>query len=136
MTREPKEVVSAFVDALNARDWATLNGLFHDELAYTVMGFDLPGAGTMDKTTALAVLPGMFAMFATGSPRLSIIRLIREGQWVALEAEGSGEFLDGSSYENRYSNIFEVVDGRVRTLHEYMDTQHMAALLQAVSGNR
>lgn len=135
MSRDPKDVVTAFVAALNARDWSAMSELFHDDLTYTVMGFDLPGAGSLDKATALAVLPGMMSVFAEGSPRLSIVRMISEGTWVNLEAEGSGVFVDGTPYENRYSNNFEVVDGQIRTLREYMDTQHMAALLETVSSN-
>ncbi|MEU1518335.1 nuclear transport factor 2 family protein [Streptomyces sp. NPDC005811] len=127
MATDPKDVVRAFVDALNRQDWDRVGRMAAPDFSYTIMSCHLPGAGTpMDRETMLKVLPGAFALFDEVGPQLEITRLVAEEEWVVAEAEGSGFFRDGSPYTNRYANVYEVVGDRVRTIREYMDTQHMA----------
>jgi ketosteroid isomerase-like protein len=45
-----------------------------------------------------------------------------------MEGRGEGRFVNGAPYENRYVVVHEVVDGRLRTVREYMDTQHAATM--------
>ena len=58
------------------------------------------------------------------SPRMTITRLFRDGDWIMMEGTGEGTFANGAQYDNRYVIVYEVVDGRVRTVREHMDTQH------------
>ncbi|MEU6228040.1 nuclear transport factor 2 family protein [Streptomyces sp. NPDC047042] len=133
MATDPKDVVRAFVDALNRQDWDRVGGLITPDFSYTIMSYDLPGAGTpMDGETMLKVLPGMLALFDGTGPQVEITRLVAEGSWVVAEAEGNGFFRGGSPYANRYANVYEVAGDRVRTLREYMDTQHTAQSFAAV----
>lgn len=129
MTADPKTVVRAFVEALNRKDWEVLGSLLADDMTYTVMGYDLPGTGTQDKNTMLQTLPSTLGIFDDASPRLKITNIIVDGTWVLAEQQGTGAFRNGTRYENRYANVFEVVGGKVRTVREYMDTQHMAGLI-------
>ena len=132
---DPKDVIRAFVDALNRRDWERVGRLITPDFSYTIQSYHLPGAATpMDGETMLKVLPQMLALFDETGPQLEISRLVAEGTWVVAEAQGSGYFRDGSPYANRYANVYEVVDGRVRTLREYLDTQHTAQSFAAVTG--
>jgi ketosteroid isomerase-like protein len=59
--------------------------------------------------------------------------MIAEGDWVVVESEGTGSFQNGRPYRNRYAIVFEIVDGRLRTIREYMDTGHMASMLSAAT---
>ncbi|KAA9160887.1 hypothetical protein FPZ12_015880 [Amycolatopsis acidicola] len=133
MATDVKEVVRAYVDAVNRKDWDRAGELLAPDVGYTILGYDFPGSGTMDRETALRTLPGVMSLFDENSPRLEITHLIAEGPWALVEAQGSGTFLDGTPYENRYATVYEVVDGRIRTVREYMDTQHMAGLLATVT---
>ncbi|MFC4468663.1 nuclear transport factor 2 family protein [Streptomyces xiangluensis] len=134
MATDPKDVVRAFVDALNRQDWDRVGGLITPEFTYTIMSYHLPGAQTpMDGETMLKVLPEMLlALFDETGPQLELTRLVAEGTSVVAEAQGSGFFRDGSPYANRYANVYEVMGDRVRTLREYMDTQHTARSFAAV----
>ena len=134
MTASPVEVVTTFNEALQRRDWDTFASVLGDDLSYTMMAFDLPGGGVpMDKATVLATLPQMVGgIFAPGSPRLEITHVIDGGEWVVLELDGTGEFVNGAEYRNRYANVYQVLDGRIRTAREYMDTGHMAQSLAAL----
>ncbi|GGN33855.1 nuclear transport factor 2 family protein [Streptomyces fuscichromogenes] len=134
MATDPKDVVRAFVDALNRQDWDRIEGLITPDFTYTIQAYDLPGAGEpMDGPTMLEILPQMLALFDATGPQIEISRLVGEGSWVVAEAVGNGSFRDGSSYDNRYANVYEVAGDRVRTLREYMDTQHMARSFAAVT---
>ncbi|MER5435752.1 nuclear transport factor 2 family protein [Streptomyces sp. NPDC002588] len=134
MATDPKNVVRAFVDALNEQDWERVKDLITPDFGYTIQAYDLPGAGEpMDGETMLTVLPRMLALFDANGPRLRITHLVGEGTWVVAEAVGSGSFRDGSRYDNRYANVYEVVGDRVRTVREYMDTQHTARSFEAVT---
>ncbi|HWU06174.1 MAG TPA: nuclear transport factor 2 family protein [Streptomyces sp.] len=132
---EAKATVRALLDALNQKDWERYGELLAPDVEYTIMGYELPGAGTMDREATLKQLPAVLGLFADDSPRVEITQLIVEGSWVVAEAQGTGSFRDGTVYENRYSTTYEVVDGRIRTVREYMDTQHMANLLAAVTAS-
>ncbi|MER6560587.1 nuclear transport factor 2 family protein [Streptomyces sp. NPDC001027] len=133
MATDPKDVVRAFVDALNRQDFGRVGELITPDFSYTIMAYDLPGAQMpMGGETMLKVLPGMLALFDETGPQLELTRLVAEDGWVVAEARGSGFFRDGSPYANRYANFYEVADGRVRALREYMDTQHTATSFAAV----
>jgi ketosteroid isomerase-like protein len=129
MTADPKAVVHAFTEAVAAHDVACLAVLLADDCTYEICGFELPGAGVYTKDAILEILPGLLELFEPGSPQLEIVRLIGEGPWVAAECTGGGRFRNSVEYENRYVVLYEVVEGRVRTLREYMDTQHAATLM-------
>ena len=128
-TEANKQTVRAFTRALGERDWEVLPDLLADDLSWTLMAYELPGPGTMDRESALRLLPEILSAFADHSPVMELGLMIAEGDWVAVEAEGSGSFRDGTPYRNRYSILFEIVDGRARTIREYMDTGHMASML-------
>jgi uncharacterized protein len=126
----PLEVVTSFNEALGRRDWNAFAALLGEDLSYTTMSFDLPGGGVpMDRATVLATLPGMVdQLFAPGSPRLEITHVTTDGEWLVAELDGTGEFVTGAEYRNRYANVYQVRDGLIRTVREYMDTGHMAKL--------
>ena len=131
MSEANKQTVRSFVRALSDRDWERFAGLLDEDLSWTLMSYELPGPGTMDRESALALLPGLLAAFADDSPRMELGLMIAEGDWVAVESDGTGSFKDGTPYRNRYAILFEIVDRRVRTIREYMDTGHMATMLSA-----
>jgi len=134
MSGEAKDVVRALVDAVNRQDWNRVRQLITPDFGYTVQAHHLPGGGTpMDGDTMLAVLPGVFTLFDEVGPQMELTHLVADGAWVAVEALGSGHFRDGSRYDNRYASMYEVVRGRVRTIREYTDTEHMARLFAAAT---
>jgi ketosteroid isomerase-like protein len=134
MTASREQVVRDFNDAISRHDFDRLAELLDDGASYEVCGIELQGAGVYDKATILQILPGMLSLFEPGSPRMTITRLFRDGDWVIMEGTGEGRFANGAAYDNRYVIVFEVVDGRVRTVREYMDTQHAATVFAAATG--
>lgn len=116
-----------------ARTIENLANLVAPDVRYTLMGYELPELDGLDRDALLQTLPDMMAMFEDDSPHLKITNVISQGNWVAVESEGIGTFRNGAPYKNRYGVFFEVVDGKIRTIREYMDTQHRATLLTAAT---
>lgn len=56
-------------------------------------------------------------------------RLIADGEFVAVEARGDNTTVSGKPYNNRYCFIFRVVDGKLREVTEYFDTELVTAAL-------
>ena len=50
---------------------------------------------------------------------------------VAIEAESNGRFIDGRIYSNVYHFLFEIQDGQVSAIREYMDTAYAAEMFEA-----
>ena len=130
---DAEQVVSEINEAVLTRDFARLAELFDDELRYEICGIEMPGAGVFDKETILKNFPEVLSLFEDGSPRMTITRLFRDGEWIIAESTGAGRFRNGTEWDNRYVIVYEVVGGRVRTVREYMDTQHAARLFAAAA---
>jgi ketosteroid isomerase-like protein len=62
------------------------------------------------------------AHYKPGSVSLEITGMIAEGDSVALQWTSRAHTLVGSPYENECIGVFTVRDGKIRAVHEYMDT--------------
>jgi ketosteroid isomerase-like protein len=78
-------------------------------------------SGTKDRAQIARLLAGL-AKLIPQPMDLSILGITAEGSRVAVEAESSGIWRNGSEYHNRYHFLFEVVKGLIVSLREYMDT--------------
>jgi len=133
MTAAAEQIVMEFGEAVSARDFARLAELLDDDLRYELCGIELEGAGIFDKPTVLENFRAVLDLFEDGSPRMTVTRMFRDGDWIIAEGTGAGRFRNGLAYDNRYIILYEIVDGRVRTVREYMDTQHAAKLFAAAT---
>lgn len=75
-----------------------------------------------DKLTAMA---GIGAAFPDGLV-IHPVRLVEDGDHVAVEVVGDAVHRNGRRYQNRYVFVLDVVDGRIAALREYADTLHIA----------
>ena len=128
-----EQVVDEFGDAITRRDFERLAELLDDDLSYEICGIELAGAGVFDKPTILAALRRVLGLFEDGSPRMTITKVFHDGDWIIAESTGAGRFRNGTDYDNRYVILYEIINGRVRTVREYMDTQHAARLFAAAA---
>ena len=61
---------------------------------------------------------------------MTIIGTAAETDRVAIETESFGRFVDGRVYSNIYHFLFEIRDGKVSAIREYMDTSYAAEMFQ------
>ena len=48
---------------------------------------------------------------------------IADGDTVAMQAKGKAKTKSGKSYDNTYCQVFQVVNGKVQRMTEYLDTE-------------
>jgi hypothetical protein len=81
-------------------------------------------------------IPDFFAgggsIFEAGAPTIEVTGVTAEGDRVAIEGTGRGRLLNGRDYDNRYHFLMIVRDGRVLSVREYMDSQHVADVFEGL----
>ena len=122
-----KRLVEQFFAALNAGDAEAIAAAYTDDGEVWTSGRTLI-SGTFPKAGILAAAGGIFEAFPEGL-RFTIQGLVAEGDRVAVEAESSGLHASGATYTNQYHFLFELRDGRIRRLKEYMDTERVTDIL-------
>jgi ketosteroid isomerase-like protein len=105
--------------------------LLADDVRWTVIG-STAWSGTYEgKKAVLDELLRPLARQLHGRTIIAAHRFIAEDDLVVVEARGRNSTTAGVRYHNEYCWVFRLVDGRVRELTEYADTQLIASALRA-----
>jgi ketosteroid isomerase-like protein len=123
--RDAKAVLTDYVAAVEAGDERAIRECFADDATWTLAG-ELPISGTWEGREAIIgeFLATAMAHYKPGSVSLEITGMIAEGHSVVLQWTSRAHTLDGSPYENECIGVFTVRDGKIREVHEYMDTHY------------
>lgn len=131
-TEQNKAVASEFYRRFDASDIAGVLDTMADDCSFWIAG--KPGAtpttGTHDKQAMAAIFRRMLRQMP-GGLRMNVKSAIAEGDRVALEVESRGELANGRVYNNEYHALMTIRDGKIASVREYMDTQHVAAIWYA-----
>jgi ketosteroid isomerase-like protein len=89
---------------------------------------NLPISGTWQGREAILddFLATAMSYYLPGSVSLEITGIVADGDRAAMEWTSRARTLEGRPYENRCAAIFTVRDGRIASVHEYMDTRYAA----------
>ncbi|MDB5675571.1 MAG: hypothetical protein JWM65_2553 [Sphingomonas bacterium] len=121
---DPKAVVRDFLATFSRGDVDGVLAAMADGATWWVSG-GLDGmSGTYEKATFGKLLRGATALYVEGALRITPTNMIAEGDKVAVEAEGLATMTSGRVYAPRYHFLFEIADGTVLRVREYMDTMH------------
>ena len=126
-------VVRNFFELLNAEDLEGVRALLTEDAAWLPQARDMPGAGEYRGRNVIVddFLRPIRGMFAPGSPSNRILSMASNGSLVLVETHGTGHLQDGRSYDNRYAWAFELRDGRIAVLREYLDSYYIGRLFGA-----
>ncbi|MCB2076777.1 MAG: nuclear transport factor 2 family protein [Novosphingobium sp.] len=127
-TERNKAVAREFIEATFARDSDRVAAVLADGMTYTIGGLHprFRRVWTRPDWCRYLDLPTPFEK----PLELSIHSIIAEGDSVALEAESHGVIAaSGAVYNNHYHFHFEIRDGLIRRIREYMDTHHVNDVL-------
>lgn len=124
-TPDAKTVLTKYVTAVEAGDADAIRASFADDATWTLAG-ELPISGTWSGREAIIgeFLPTAMSHYEPGSVRLEITGMIAEGDNVALQWTSRARTLNAKPYENNCIGVFTVRDGKIRSVHEYMDTHY------------
>ncbi len=120
-----KETVAKFIEAMRVSDVETLNTMITDDFNWWIAGKPdyLQTAGDHDKAFFIGFFSSGGEMFPNGAG-FEVTGMIAEADKVAAEAHMTATTAMGSVYDNQYHFLFEIADGRIRRMKEYMDTHH------------
>ncbi len=120
---DSKTVLERYVAAVEAGDEAAIRDSFAVDATWHLDG-DLPISGTWEGREAILgeFLATAMSYYRPGSVSLEITSITAEGDRVAMEWTSRAHTWDGEPYENRCIGVFTVRDGRIASVHEYMDT--------------
>ena len=67
-------------------------------------------------------------MFNPGDPKVHVHNMFSRDGWVCVESNSTGGLPDGKVYDNDYCWVFEVSNGKIDKMREYMDSHYTAKL--------
>ncbi len=123
-----EKVVFDFFETLSSGDLDALALLLHEDMSWEPMVKDIPGAGLhqgRDKVLNEFLAPVRGA-FRPGEPKSTINGIVSDGERVMVEARAIGLRADGKPYDNHYAWAFELKDGKILRVREYMDSLYTA----------
>ena len=120
-----KALVTAYLEAFSSGDVERIGTYLHNDLRWWVTG-TVPGiSGTYNRDETLKLLAQVTQIYKQGALRLWPVSMLGEGQRLAVEAQSYAELHNGKIYNNFYHIFFELADGKIIRMNEYMDTRHV-----------
>jgi len=126
-----RELVTEFMEVFGQGDVAEILSYMSDDATWWVGGTMEGVSGTKDKAAFGEMLAGLAGLTETGAIILTPLRWTCQGDRVAVETESYSKLKNGRVYNNLYHFVFEVRDGRIRSIREYLDTEHTRAVFLA-----
>lgn len=124
MLDENKAIAARFAEVFSTGDVDAILELLHPDAVYWVAGQIEGMSGDYTREEFGDLLRGVTGAYTTGSLEITPLSSIAEGDKVAVEAESYGELHNGRIYRNRYHFLFQIRDGVIISVKEYMDTKH------------
>lgn len=125
-----KKVVSEFIEALSGGNIKALDAALAEDATWWLPG-SLPVSGT--HRGKKGIFEGFLAkaapLFQPGTLAIEVRNTVAEGDCVAVEWIARGKTAKGKAYENYYHIMFEVKNGKVQTVREYVDTLYAKDVL-------
>jgi len=125
-TQTNRAVAESFYRRFDANDIPGALALMADDLSFWIAGRPdaIPSAGTHSKQEMADIFRRMTRRMKDGL-RMTVRQVTAEGERVALEVESRGELLNGRVYNQQYHALMTIRDGKIASVREYMDTQHV-----------
>ena len=120
---ESKQIVLQFIEDLAQGNLDAVTAAFADDATWWLPG-SLPVSGTYKGKQE--ILEGFFATaqsyFEPDSLSIHVQSVIAEGDAVAVEWVAKARSAAGAAYENYYHVRFDLQDGKIQAVREYVDT--------------
>ncbi len=122
-----KQLVRDFFAAMNSGDMDAMVNSYADDGDVRTMGNTLI-SNTYKKAEIADYAGQVYEAFPAGIS-FTIHAMTAEGDRVAVEATSRGDHASGQVYSNDYHFLFELRDGKILHLREYLDTERVTEVL-------
>ena len=103
-----------------------------DDVQWTIIGSTaLSGTSRGKQEVIDKLLKPLRARLADGPIMFQPERFIAEGEYVVMQAQGQATALSGKPYNNTYCIVCRIVDGKVKEMVDYVDTELITSALGA-----
>ena len=103
-----------------------------DDIQWTIIGSTaLSGTSRGKQEVIDKLLRPLRARLADGPIVFQPDRFIAEGEYVVMQARGRATALSGKPYNNTYCIVCRIVDGKVKEMVDYIDTELITSALGA-----
>jgi len=133
---DPKDVVRRFFAMLATGNLDAIGEFFTDETIWQVndVARGLPAQRGRNAIISDFLRPIREGLFEPGDPKISIRRLIADGDWVVAETTAMGRLLNGRQYINEYVFVIQVVGDKFRYVREYLDSEYAHSVAAGIAG--
>ncbi|OIJ85710.1 nuclear transport factor 2 family protein [Streptomyces monashensis] len=127
---DPRAVVIRYVEAVRDGDADVVHDSFAEDATWHYPG-NLPISRVWHGRDRIIgeFLGSMGPVLVPGTLEIELISTIAEGDRVVAEWTSRARTVYGGVYDNRCLGIYTVRDGKITSVVEYADTQHVAAVL-------
>ena len=103
-----------------------------DDIQWTIIGTTILSGTSHGKAEVIEkILKPLRARLADGPIVFSFERFIAEGEYVVMQAHGQATAKNGKPYNNTYCIVCRIVDGKLKEMTDYLDTELIASALGA-----
>jgi uncharacterized protein len=101
-----------------------------DDIQWTIIGSTAVSGTSRGKQEVIdKLLKPVRARLADGPIVFQPERFIAEGEYVVMQAKGRATALSGKPYNNTYCIVCRIVDGKVKEMVDYVDTELITSAL-------
>ena len=101
-----------------------------DDIEWTIIGSTaLSGTSHGKQEVIDKLLKPLRARLADGPIMFQPERFIAEGEYVVMQAHGHATALSGKPYNNTYCIVCRIVDGKLKEMIDYVDTELITTAL-------
>ena len=103
-----------------------------DDVRWTIIGSTvLSGTSSGKQEVIDKLLKPLRARLADGPIVFEPNRFIAEGEYVVMQAKGRATARSGKPYNNIYCIVARIVDGKIKEMIDYVDTELITSALAA-----
>lgn len=125
-TEQNRKLAAEFFARFDANDVAGALAMMSEDCNWWIAG--KPGSNPSVGDHTKEQMARMFRTMGKalkGGLRMKVKSAIAEGDRVALEVVSRGELANGRVYEQEYHMLMTVRGGKIASVKEYLDTQHV-----------
>jgi ketosteroid isomerase-like protein len=124
-TEQHKQIAAELFSRFTRSDLDGVFALLTDDVTWRIPGKPelTPFAGIYDRKRLRRLFERMLEQLETGL-KITVGSSIAEGDHLAIEVESSGDLRNGRRYRQQYHFLLTFRDGKIASVHEYLDTQH------------
>ncbi len=122
-TVENKKLIQDMFAELSKGNPEAFLGNMADDVEFTIIGSTKWSGTFSGKQELVEKLLGPLGAQLESGIAITPSNFIADGDFVAMQAKGKSTTKSGKPYDNTYCQVFQVVNGKVQRVTEYLDTE-------------